>query len=101
MTRTAVPPFGRQLRRWRGVRRLSQLDLSLRSGIAPRHLSFIETGRSRPGKEVVLRLADALALPLREQNDLLRVAGFAPAWPESGLSSEEQQGDRPWASPPP
>lgn len=83
-----LPPVGRALKRWRKLRGLSQLDLSLRSGVGARHLSFIETGRSRPGQEVVLRLAEALSLPLREQNDLLRAAGLPPYWPEQPLESE-------------
>lgn len=78
-------PFGRQLRTWRTTRRLSQLDLALRAEVTPRHLSFLETGRSRPREGMVLRLADALDVPLREQNALLRAAGFDPLFPEADL----------------
>jgi transcriptional regulator with XRE-family HTH domain len=66
-------------------RRLSQLDLALDAGISARHLSFIETGRSKPGREVLLRITEHLELPLRERNQLLLTAGFAPAFPELPL----------------
>jgi len=69
---------GLKLREWRGVRRMSQLDLALDAGVSPRHLSFIETGRAQPSPEMVLRLAHTLELPLREQNALLTAAGYAP-----------------------
>jgi len=77
--------FGGLMRRWRSSRRMSQLDLSLEAGISSRHLSFVETGRSRPSRELVLRLAEILEVPLRERNDLLTAAGFAPAFRETGL----------------
>jgi transcriptional regulator with XRE-family HTH domain len=70
--------FGTLLRQWRSVRRLSQLDLALAAAISSRHLSYVETGRSQPSREMVLRLADALEIPLRERNALLVAAGFAP-----------------------
>jgi transcriptional regulator with XRE-family HTH domain len=76
-------PFPSELRHWRTVRRVSQLELAVRAGTTQRHLSFIEQGRSRPGRSVVVRLAEALELTLRERNDLLVSAGFAPAFPES------------------
>src|SRR5437763_4422643 len=79
------PEVGPLLRQWRGRRRLSQLDLSLEAGISARHLSFIETGRARPSAEMIDRLAEALAVPLRERNSLLLAAGFAPAYPERDL----------------
>jgi transcriptional regulator with XRE-family HTH domain len=82
-------PVGELLRRWRGRRRLSQLELALESGISARHLSFVENGRSAPSRETVLRLAEKLDLPLRERNDLLLAAGFAPVYPEAGLDSPE------------
>lgn len=85
---TSPPPFGLQLKRWRKQRRLSQLDLSAESGVTPRHLSFIETGRSRPGRDVILRICEALALPLRDRNTLLVTAGFTAAFPETRLSDE-------------
>lgn len=78
--------LGAQLRRWRGHRRLSQLDLALDAGISARHLSFVETGRARPSRELLLSLAERLHMPLRERNRLLIAAGFAPAFPEHDLS---------------
>lgn len=86
---TVTSPFGQQLRHWRNVRSLSQLELALRAEVSTRHLSFMETGRSRPTDEMVLRLAEALSLPLRERNALLRVAGFAPHYRETQLSAPE------------
>jgi transcriptional regulator with XRE-family HTH domain len=86
---TATTPFGQQLRHWRSVRSLSQLELALRAEVSVRHLSFMETGRSRPTDEMVLRLAEALSLPLRERNALLRVAGFAPRYRETHLTAPE------------
>jgi len=71
---------GELLREWRTRRRVSQLDLSLSVGVSARHLSFIETGRSRPSPEMVLTLADGLDIPLRERNTLLLAAGFAPRY---------------------
>jgi transcriptional regulator with XRE-family HTH domain len=76
-----VPSFGDHLRDWRRRRRLSQLDLACEADISTRHLSFIETGRSRPSREMVLHLAERLEVPLRERNTLLVAAGFAPAYP--------------------
>ncbi|MCZ7435990.1 helix-turn-helix transcriptional regulator [Micromonospora sp. WMMC241] len=78
---------GEALRRWRELRRLSQLELSVRAEVSTRHLSFVETGRSRPSREMVLRLADPLDLPLRERNRLLLAAGYAPAYPETALAA--------------
>ncbi|HMJ78539.1 MAG TPA: helix-turn-helix domain-containing protein, partial [Iamia sp.] len=77
--------FPTELRRWRSVRRLSQLELAIRADTTQRHVSFIEQGRSRPGRDVVGRLAESLDLTLRERNELLLAAGFAPAFPESPL----------------
>lgn len=79
-------PFGQALRRWRKARGWSQLDLSIRARTSARHLSFLETGRSRPGEEMVHRLGETLELDLRDRNDLLRTAGFAPAYPEAALT---------------
>lgn len=81
MTDTA----GELLRDWRRRRNLSQLDLAHRADVSTRHLSFIETGRSRPTSQMILRLCDQLAVPLREQNRLLLACGFAPAHPEHRL----------------
>jgi transcriptional regulator with XRE-family HTH domain len=77
--------FPTELRRWRTARRLSQLELAIRADTTQRHVSFIEQGRSRPGRNVVMRLAESLDLTLRERNELLLAAGFAPAFPESPL----------------
>jgi transcriptional regulator with XRE-family HTH domain len=81
--------FGALLRHWRSVRRLSQLDLALAAAISSRHLSYVETGRSQPSREMVLRLADALEIPLRERNALLVAAGFAPRYFETSLAAPE------------
>ena len=72
------PQVGPMLREWRQRRRLSQLELTLESGVSSRHLSLVETGRSRPSAEVVLHLAEQLEVPLRDRNDLLLAAGHAP-----------------------
>jgi transcriptional regulator with XRE-family HTH domain len=77
--------FGEQLRAWRRRRRMSQLDLACEAEISTRHLSFVETGRSAPSREMVLRLAESLEAPPRETNLLLTAAGFAPSFPERGL----------------
>lgn len=77
--------FPRALRERRTRRHLSQLDLALRAGTTQRYLSFIESGRSAPGRNMVVRLAESLELPLRERNELLLAAGYAPAYPESSL----------------
>ncbi len=73
------------LRERRASRRLSQLDLAVRAGTTQRHLSFIESGRSAPGREMVIRLSESLGLPLRERNELLLKAGYAPVYPETPL----------------
>lgn len=72
--------FGRALREWRRARGLTQLELALEARASQRHLSFLETGRSRPGADIVLRLANALDVPLRERNALLALAGLPPAY---------------------
>jgi transcriptional regulator with XRE-family HTH domain len=77
--------FPHALRERRRHRHLSQLDLAVRAGTSQRHLSFIESGRSVPGRNMVVRLAESLELPLRERNELLLAAGYAPAYPESSL----------------
>jgi transcriptional regulator with XRE-family HTH domain len=83
-----LSPIGQHLRSWRERRRMSQLDLALDAEISARHLSFVETGRSRPSREMVLRLAERLEVPLREQNTLLVAAGFAPSFPERSFSDD-------------
>lgn len=85
----AAAPLGALLREWRSVRRLSQLDLALQAGVSARHLSFVETGKSRPSRDMVARLADCLDMPLRERNALLLAAGFAPKYPETALATPE------------
>src|SRR5512140_1205317 len=89
MQLTEAQPVGQLLREWRQRRRLSQLDLAFEAEISPRHLSFLETGRSRPSREVLLRLAEQLTVPLREQNLLLLAAGYAPLFPERPLDAPE------------
>ncbi|MFG3386993.1 helix-turn-helix domain-containing protein [Streptomyces rochei] len=76
---------GPLLRAWRERRRVSQLELALRADSSARHISFIETGRSRPSEEMVLRLAEHLDVPVRERNALLLAAGYAPHYPETPL----------------
>ena len=81
--------FPATLKERRASRRLSQLELALRAGTTQRHLSFIESGRSAPGREMVIRLTESLGLPLRERNELLLKAGYAPAYPETALGSRD------------
>ncbi|MBL1083845.1 helix-turn-helix transcriptional regulator [Streptomyces actinomycinicus] len=76
---------GPLLRAWRERRRISQLELALRADSSARHISFVETGRSRPSEEMVLRLAERLEVPVRERNALLLAAGYAPRFPETPL----------------
>jgi transcriptional regulator with XRE-family HTH domain len=85
MNPSATLSFGTQLREWRQRRRLSQLDLSVDADVSTRHLSFVETGRAMPSREMVLRLADRLDVPLRERNRLLTAAGFAPMFAQRAL----------------
>ena len=86
---TGAPAVGQLLREWRTRRRLSQLDLASAAGISARHLSFVETGRARPSREMVLHLAEWLDVPLRERNALLLAGGYAPAYPQHGLDEPE------------
>jgi transcriptional regulator with XRE-family HTH domain len=76
---------GEHLREWRQRRHLSQLDLAVEAEVSSRHLSFVETGRAAPSREMVLRLAERLEVPLRERNVLLVAAGYAPAFPQRSL----------------
>lgn len=78
---------GHLLREWRASRRMSQLDLALATDVSTRHLSCVETGKAQPSRDMVLRLADALDMPLRECNALLIAAGYAPSYPETALST--------------
>jgi transcriptional regulator with XRE-family HTH domain len=84
-------PVGDLLRAWRERRRLSQLALALDADVSTRHLSFLETGRARPSREMLLRLMERLDVPLRERNRLLLAAGYAPAFPERGLNDPALQ----------
>src|SRR4051812_15079515 len=80
---------GPLIRTWRQRRRLSQLELALDAGVSTRHLSFVETGRARPSERMVIHLAEQLEVPLRERNQLLLAAGYAPAYPRRGLGEPE------------
>lgn len=91
-SRTPPPPgptpnVGILLREWRAARRVSQLDLALAAETSARHLSYIETGKAQPSRDMVMRLADALEMPLRERNALLMAAGYAPKYPETALDT--------------
>jgi transcriptional regulator with XRE-family HTH domain len=86
---TVTAPLGSLLRDWRQRRRLSQLDLALEAGVSARHLSFLETGRSKPSREMVLHLSDQLDVPLRDRNSLLLAAGFAPAFEERAIDAPD------------
>src|SRR6185369_9515412 len=79
---------GPLLRDWRNRRRMSQLDLALDASVSARHLSFVETGRSKPSRELVLHLAEQLDVPLRERNAMLLAAGYAPAYAAHALGDE-------------
>lgn len=80
--------FGKALRTWRRHRGLSQLALSLEAGVSPRHVSFLETGRSSPSQDMVMRLLETLEVPLWDRNRVLLTAGYAPAYSESSLDDE-------------
>jgi transcriptional regulator with XRE-family HTH domain len=90
-TATATPGVGPLLRDWRKRRRLSQLDLALEAGVSARHLSFVETGRSRPSADMVLQLAERLEVPLRSRNQLLLAAGHAPVFEQHLLEDPEME----------
>ena len=87
----APTPFGRMLREWRGRRGLSQLALAAQAETTPRHVSFIETGRSRPGRDLILRLAEAMDVPIRARNALLEAAGLGRAYEERELDADDVQ----------
>lgn len=80
--------FGEQLRDWRQRRRMSQLDLASVAELSTRHLSFVETGRSKPSRDMVMRISEALEMPLRSRNSLLVAAGFAPIFAEKPFDAE-------------
>jgi transcriptional regulator with XRE-family HTH domain len=88
-TAGARAPIGEMLRGWRRRRSLSQLELALEADVSSRHVSFLETGRARPSREMVLRLAEHLDIPLRERNGLLLAAGFAPLYAERSLDEPQ------------
>jgi|SRR3954469_5909207 len=85
MPSTPLQPVGALLRQWRERRRLTQLHLALEADISPRHLSFVETGRAQPSREMLLHLSDELDIPLRERNTLLVAGGYAPMYAERRL----------------
>jgi transcriptional regulator with XRE-family HTH domain len=87
----SVRPIGDHLRAWRQRRRLSQLDLALEAEVSTKHLSFLETGRSQPSRDMVLHLAERLEVPLRERNVLLVSAGYAPVFPQRPLADPALQ----------
>ncbi len=80
-----VSPAGRLLKQWRQHRHVSQMDLGLNANVSTRHISFVETGRAQPSREMVLQLSEALDLPARDRNDLLQAAGYAPYHTETAL----------------
>jgi transcriptional regulator with XRE-family HTH domain len=82
-------PVGPLIKTWRTRRRLSQLDLALEAGVSARHLSFVETGRSKPSEQMVLHLAEHLEVPLRERNRMLLAAGYAPVYAQRTLDAPE------------
>src|SRR5919106_6405526 len=84
-TASSSAGVGSLLRDWRHRRRTTQLELALSAGISARHLSFVETGRSQPGRDMLLRVAEQLDVPYRERNQILLAAGHAPAFPERRL----------------
>jgi transcriptional regulator with XRE-family HTH domain len=94
MLDSSPAPIGRLLRDWRLRRRLSQLELASEAGISTRHLSFVETGRSRPSREMLLHLAENLDVPLRERNPLLLAAGYAPTYQATDFDAPEMQSVR-------
>jgi len=87
-------PLGALLKRWRTLRGVSQLDLALTADVSARHLSFLETGRSKPSREMLLLLGSALDLPLREQNSLLQAGGFSAVYRETALEDPQMGGIR-------
>ena len=94
VTPSAPSPFGERLRHWRQHRRLSQLDLAHVADVSTRHLSYVETGRASPSRDMVLRLVDRLDIPLRERNGLLEAAGFAPMYRERPLHAPDMASAR-------
>ena len=91
---SSTAPLGALLRHWRRARHVSQHDLALKADTSARHVSFVETGRARPSRDMVTRLAEALEIPLRERNALLVAAGYAPLYRETGLTAPEMEAAR-------
>jgi transcriptional regulator with XRE-family HTH domain len=91
---TATETLGDVLRRWRSLRRMSQLELAAQAGVSTRHLSFVETGRAKPSRELVLHLAEHLDVPLRERNAMLVAAGFAPVYRQTALDEPDLESVR-------
>ena len=89
LTRNGTLKIGELVRSWRSRRRLTQLEFAGRADISTKHLSFLETGRAQPSRDMVLRLAELLDIPLRERNSLLMAAGYAPVFPERALDDPE------------
>src|ERR1700704_993902 len=87
----SAPQVGELLRAWRRRRSLSQLELALEADVSSRHVSFLETGRARPSREMVLHLAEHLEVPLRDRNGLLRAAGYAPVYAQRELETPEME----------
>jgi transcriptional regulator with XRE-family HTH domain len=88
---SATMPVGNLIRDWRQRRRLSQLALALDADVSARHVSFLETGRSQPSRDMLMRLAESLEIPLRDRNALLVAGGYAPVFPERSLDTPEMQ----------
>ncbi len=88
------PQIGTMIRTWRERRRYSQLSLAVEAEISQRHLSFVESGRSRPSREMLLRLSEQLSIPLRERNSLLIAGGYAPFYPQKPLDTPEMSAAR-------
>jgi transcriptional regulator with XRE-family HTH domain len=89
LRRRGASAVGELLKQWRRIRRKSQLDLALDARVTQRHVSFVETGRANPSREMLLTLADALDIPFRARNDLFLAAGYAPVYRETNLEDEE------------
>ncbi len=90
----SLPPFATLLRRWRDRRKCSQLELALDANVSQRHLSFLESGRAQPSREMVLQLSDVLEIPMRERNQLLNAAGFAPVFHQRTLQDDDMKAVR-------
>lgn len=89
-----LPPFAQMLRQWRDRRKRSQLELALDANVSQRHLSFLESGRAQPSRDMILQLAEVLEIPLRDRNLLLNAAGFAPVFHQRTLQDDEMKSVR-------